>query len=80
MFIQSQKAEEQAVMNLAHAICAAARTAPKARGTDHMDTAILTGDDKAQIVEEMRRIGAGLGAYIPGKFNDEKPKEQGKHA
>ena len=66
MLIESQKAEEQAILNLASAICAAARTAPKACGIDHMDTAVLTGDDKARVVEEMRRIGEALGE--DGKF------------
>ena len=61
MLIRSQKAEEQAVLNLAYAVCVAARTAPKARGEDCVDTMVLTGDDKAQIAEEMRRIGKDLG-------------------
>ena len=61
MFINSQKAEEEAVLNLANAICAAARTAPKARGEDYMDTAVLTGEDKARLTEEMRRFGKGYG-------------------
>ena len=61
MMIDSQKAEEQAVLNLAYAVCAAARTAPKACGIDHMDTAVLTGGDKARLAEEMRRIGERLG-------------------
>jgi len=57
MFIGSQKAEEQAILNLAYAVCAAARTAPKACGIDHMDTAILTGEEKNQVADEMRRLG-----------------------
>lgn len=61
MFINSKNAEEQAVLALAHSVCAAARTAPKACGIDHMDTAILTGEDKTKITEEMRRIGKELG-------------------
>ena len=61
MFINSQKAEEQAVLNLAYAVCAAAWTAPKACGIDHMDTAVLTGEDKDKIANEMRRLGNELG-------------------
>ena len=61
MMINSNKAEEQAVLNLAYAICAAARTAPKACGIDHTDTMILTGDDKNRIAREMRRIGGSQG-------------------
>jgi len=60
MMVNSQKAEEQAVLNLCYAICAAVRTAPKACGIDQMDTAVLTGEDKDRIAAEMRRIGANL--------------------
>jgi len=58
MIINSQKAEEQEVLNLAYAICAAARTAPKACGIDQMDTVVLTGGDKDRVAAEMRRAGA----------------------
>jgi len=34
MFINSKKAEEAAILNLAYSVCAAARTAPKACGID----------------------------------------------
>ncbi len=62
MLIQSSKAEEQAVLNLAYAICAAARTAPKARGVDEIDTAIITGEDKQRLANEIRRLGEEMGA------------------
>jgi len=62
MFINSQKAEEQAILNLAYAICAAARTAPKACGIDHMETAVLTGEDKKKVTDEMRRMGEAIPA------------------
>jgi uncharacterized ferredoxin-like protein len=66
MLIPSQKAEEQAMLNLASEICAAVRTAPKACGIDYLDTLVLTGEDKTRVTEEMRRIGKGLGE--DGKF------------
>ena len=66
MFINSQRAEEQAILNLAYAVCAAARTAPKACGVDHMDAAVLTGGDKDKVADEMRRIGESFGDS--GKF------------
>ena len=66
MIIDSKKAEESAILNLAYSVCAAVRTAPKACGIDHMDTAILIGADKARLTEEMRRMGAALGER--GKF------------
>ncbi|MCL1879281.1 MAG: DUF2148 domain-containing protein [Actinomycetia bacterium] len=46
---------------MAYAVCAAARTAPKACGIDQTDTAVLTGEDKDRVAEEMRRIGRGFG-------------------
>lgn len=61
MIIDSTKAEEQAVLNLAYGICAAMRTAPRACGIDHLETAILTGEDKAKLSAEMRRIGKSIG-------------------
>ena len=64
MYVNSQKAEEQAILSLAYAVCAAARTAPKACGIDHMDTAVLTGEDKKKVADEMRR----LGETIPAPF------------
>jgi uncharacterized ferredoxin-like protein len=42
------------------------RTAPKACGIDHLETAILTGEDKDRIAGEMRKIGESLGES--GKF------------
>jgi len=62
MMIDSKKAEEQAVLDAAYEICAAARTAPKACGIDHLDTMILTGEDKDRLAAEMRRQGEVLGA------------------
>ena len=61
MVIDSKKAEEQAVLNLAYGICAAMRTAPKTRGMDHLTTAILTGEDKDKLAAEMRRLGKSFG-------------------
>ncbi|MCL2331940.1 MAG: DUF2148 domain-containing protein [Actinomycetia bacterium] len=61
MMIDSKQAEKQAVLSAASALCAAARTAPKACGIDHLDTAIVTGEDKARLAEEMRRIGESQG-------------------
>ena len=66
MFINSKKAEESAIVNLAYSICAAARTAPKACGVDHLETAVLTGEDKDRVADEMRKIGESVGE--DGKF------------
>jgi uncharacterized ferredoxin-like protein len=61
MLITSKQAEEQAILTLANAVCAAVRTAPKACRIDHLDTAVLTGTDKDKVSAEMRKIGASLG-------------------
>ena len=66
MFINSKKAEETAILNLAYSVCAAVRTAPKACGIDHLETAVLTGDDKSRVTAEMRKIGGRIGE--DGKF------------
>ncbi|MDR2908656.1 MAG: DUF2148 domain-containing protein [Oscillospiraceae bacterium] len=62
--MSSQKSEEQAVLNLACAVCAAVRTAPKACGIDNMDTAVVTGEDKLRLADEMRRLGEAFPSQI----------------
>lgn len=64
MFIESKIAEETAVMNTAYAICAAARTAPKACGIDRIATAVLTGVDKDAVAAEMRRLSEENGDIL----------------
>jgi uncharacterized ferredoxin-like protein len=64
MFIDSKTAEEKAVLETAYAICAAARTAPKACGIDYLDTAVLTGADKDAVAAEMRRLAESNGDQI----------------
>ena len=66
MLINSKKAEDTAILNLAYSVCAAVRTAPKACGIDHLETAILTGEDKDRVATEIRKIGEAGGE--PGKF------------
>lgn len=59
MFVNSKSAEEKAILDAACSICAAARTAPKACGIDKLETAILIGEDKDALAEEMRAIKPG---------------------
>ena len=66
MFIKSSEAELNAVLQTANAICAAARTAPKACAVDHLDTAILTGEEKDALTAQMRKTGESFGEN--GKF------------
>ncbi len=56
MFMNSDEAEKFAVLNAAAAMCAAARTAPKACGIDRIATAILSGEDMLRIADEMDNI------------------------
>ena len=56
MIEDSRTAEEQAVLDVARAMCAAARTAPKACGIDHLKTCIVTGADKDKLADEMEKI------------------------
>jgi len=61
VIFESEFAEAEAVFTAAKLICAAARTAPKACGVDHLETAILTGEDKDRVAAEMRAIGEEFG-------------------
>lgn len=56
MFIREKQAEEDAVIQTAKAMCQAARTAPKAKGMDYVHTAILTGEEKEKLADEMDRL------------------------
>lgn len=62
MRMDSKAAEEAAVLRCAQQMCAAMRTAPKARGIDELQTLILTGDEKDSLAKEMDRVGDVLGA------------------
>ena len=56
MILKSQETESRALMQIADLMCAAARTAPKARGIDNLETCLITGEEKKQLSDEMRRI------------------------
>ena len=55
MIIDSKTAEERAVLDAAYKLCVAARTAPKACGIDHLQTCVITGEDKDVLAEQMRK-------------------------
>ena len=59
MIIESKTAEQRALEDTAVRMCAAARTAPKAKGTDMIVTAVATGEDKDRLAAEMRRMCGG---------------------
>ena len=56
MIINSKTAEETAILAVAQKMCAAARTAPKTRGLDFIQTCILTGTEKDALADEMDRL------------------------
>lgn len=60
MILSSEQAERAALMNTAQAMCAAARTAPKAKGEDNILCCILTEEDKESLAQEMERLGEEL--------------------
>jgi len=62
MIIRGEQAEEKALLQVAELMCAAARTAPKGRGLDTLETFIATGDDLLRLAEEMRKWGEAKGA------------------
>lgn len=64
MIITSQEIEERAVEQIADMMCVAARTAPKGRGVDNLETAIVNGKVKDQLSAEMRRIAQESGAQF----------------
>jgi uncharacterized ferredoxin-like protein len=61
----SKEAERRAILNAACEMAAAARTAPKGRGVDHIETVILDGEDKEALSAEMRAIHEKLEGQGP---------------
>ncbi len=53
---QTESPEVRALEKVAELMCLAARTAPKARGVDNLYIAIVRGDQKAKVTEQMRQI------------------------
>ena len=62
MRYNSEDMEIRAALEAAAKVCAAARTAPKAKGIDHIHTLTLTGAEKDVVAEEMERFGLAHGA------------------
>lgn len=66
MIYHSDAMENQAVLNAAANICAAARTAPKGKGIDYLETMVLTDEDKDRLADAMERMGQeqGVGFFL----------------
>jgi uncharacterized ferredoxin-like protein len=65
MLIPSKTAEQHAILQVAELMVAAARTAPKGRGVDEIETCIVTGDDKDKMSAEMRKLSDELNGEGP---------------
>ncbi len=61
MIYHSRDMEAKAVLETAARMCAAARTAPKARGVDRIETLVLTGEDKDKVADKMEAIFEATG-------------------
>lgn len=57
----SKDAEKRAIMQAADAMMAAARTAPKGKGLDRLETFFLEGEEKDKFTESMRAYGKEIG-------------------
>jgi uncharacterized ferredoxin-like protein len=57
MILTSEKAEGEALLNVAKLMVAAARTAPKAMGDDKIKAAIVTSTEKEQLASTMEQMG-----------------------
>ncbi len=66
----SQDAEREAVRIAAHLMVAAARTAPKGRGVDSIQTLILEGEDLPALAESMVRKMGKKANPLPGLARD----------
>ena len=56
MIYNSNQTEESALLATAAAMCAAARTAPKGKGVDLIETLVLTGAEKDALADKMDEI------------------------
>ncbi|MDD3520377.1 MAG: DUF2148 domain-containing protein [Actinomycetota bacterium] len=56
MMYSGKQMEEKAVIDIASLMCAAARTAPKAKGIDNIITLVLSGDEKDALAKKMEEI------------------------
>ncbi len=54
--INSSESENDAILQAAKLMMVSARTAPKSGGVDDVSTAILLGEEKDRLVEEMEKI------------------------
>lgn len=56
MITEGKELENWVAMDTAHRMAAAARTAPKTKGTDYLHTAVVTGEELEQLAQTMERL------------------------
>lgn len=61
MIFDSQNIEERVALTTAERMIAAARTAPKTKGKDHIRACVATAGDKDALAREMERLSETLG-------------------
>lgn len=61
MIVTGKEAEERSALLIADLMCTAARTAPKAKGVDNLQTLIVSGEEKTALAEKMRQIAESSG-------------------
>lgn len=61
MILREEQRRSEYVLDTANAMMAAARTAPKGRGTDNLEICVLTGGDLQRLSEVMIAIGERVG-------------------
>lgn len=53
---QNPEVEASSLLPLAYQVCVAARTAPKGKGKDLLETVVVTGSNKKELADKMREI------------------------
>lgn len=65
MLLAGKDVEQEALETAARLMCAAARTAPKGKGVDNLETLIVVGgEERAKLVAELHRLGEKSGAPL----------------
>ena len=75
MMYSSHDMELRAAMSAAERVCAAARTAPKACGIDHLVTLTLTDADKDAVASKMEQISAEAKLLVRENISTEQELE-----
>lgn len=61
MIYDEKTVEKEAVLQAAQSMCAAARTAPKTRGEDHLRTCVVTDESLDDLAQELERLAPVYG-------------------